>query len=318
MFKQLMSCLVLSGVLCAAPCFAADTYPSKPIQLIVHGNAGAGMDIFCRALSKSLETILPQPVVVENRPGGGSAVATTYVATNKNYGYVWLAVTNTHVITPLVAKTPFSLKDLKPVAQLVTDPTVLVTSADSPWKTFQELMDDVKKNPGNISSSIAFIGSLDHYLLMELKERGYELKPLPFESGSEAVVSIVGGHTQVGFSEPSEVESQIRAGKLRALATFSSQRLSSFPDVPTISELGYDIAISKFRGIMVHKDTPDDVVKAIEGALQQAMQTQVLQEYMKASCMEPSYKNAEDFSVYLNENIDGMSEFLESIGKLKK
>ena len=318
MFIRVLSLAVLVVALLVPTPGVSAPYPEKPIQLIVHGKAGAGMDMFCRALAKSLEGILAKPVVVENRPGGGSAVATTYVATHKDPGYAWLAVTNTHVITPLTSKTPFSLKDLKPVAMLVADPTVLVTSAKSPWKTFDELIAQTKAAPGSISCAIAFIGSLDHALLLQLKKLGYDFKPLPFESGSEAVVSIVGGHTDIGFSEPSEVESQVRAGTLRVLATFSGQRLASMPEVPTIFELGYPIEEIKFRGIMVNKDTPADVVAAIDKALQQALKSPVLSKYIEQSNMLVDYKGPDDFAKSLDKTISSTSDFLDGIGKLKK
>lgn len=312
--KSLLFCVAL-----LLPVYSqAAEYPERNVQVIIHAKAGAGMDMFCRALSKSLEGIFPKPLIIENRPGGGSAVAVTYVATHKDPGYAWLAVTNTHLITPIKTKTPFSLQDMKPVAQLVSDPTVLVTSADSPWKTAKDLMDDVKKNPGQISCAIAQVGSLEHYMLLQLKKQGYDMKPLPFESGTEAVVSIIGGHTSVGFSEPSEVESQIRAGKLRVLAVCTPERIESMPDVPTAKEQGYDIATAKFRGIMVNKDTPDEVVAIIDSYLRKALETDVLKDYIRSAYMFVDYKGPEEFGKYLDALEDENRAFLTEVGQIKQ
>lgn len=314
---SLALCLVL-----AAPSFAAQKkgkhYPSKPVHIIVHGKAGAGMDMFARALGKAMEEKMPVPAVVENRPGGGSAVATTYVATSRDPGYVLLAVTNTHLITPLTNKTPHSVRDLRPVAMMVNDPTVIVTRGDAPWNNLDDLLKDVKARPDTISCAVAFVGSLDYFVIHRLKQLGYNLKPLPFEGGNDAVVSIVGGHSDVGIVEPAEVESQVRAGNLKILATFSPRRLPTFPDLPTAVEQGYDVTVSKFRGIMAPKNTPDEVVAYLENLLKQvADDSTTFKSFADQGGTLINYMDSRDFGNWLNGTVEQTRQYLLEVNLIK-
>ena len=240
MFRLLFVIPAVVAMLIASPVVGQcgdNKYPDKPLHLVVHTKAGSGMDALMRLLGKILEERLGVPAVVENKPGGGSSVAMTYVATTKSPDYTLHGVSNIQLTTPLTNKVPYDMSSLRPISFLFEDPLVLFVRPDKPWKTADDFLKDVKANPGKYTMGVAQVGSVDYLTVSYYPQKGYKYEVMPLDSGTETLTSVLGGHVDIGIVEPSIAVQQAKAGKIRVLCSFTDERLKSLPDVPTMKEL---------------------------------------------------------------------------------
>lgn len=317
MLRVVMTILMASVVL-LSPAAGIAAYPDKTIRLVSHSKPGGGMDIILRHLGRALEKKLPVAVVVENRPGGGAAVAMSYVATSKQPGYTIAGLTNTHIVTSLTNRPPHSIEDLRPVCKLVTDPLVLFVSATSPWQSVKDLLEDVKAKPGTFSIAPSQVGSVEYLIAYNMVQSGYKMQIVPFEAGGELVTSVMGGHVDIGLSEPSEVMSQVKAGNLRVLCSFTGERLQSMPDVPTAAEVGLSSGLQKVRLLMVPQKTPDDIVARLEQSCREAAADPEFKSFCESNDMIMDFKGAKDSETELAAIVKTTSGLLRELGLLKK
>jgi tripartite-type tricarboxylate transporter receptor subunit TctC len=238
--------LALLALACAWSTAVADEpYPSRPITLVAPFPPGGVADLTARPVAAAMEKALKNPVGVVNKVGAAGAVGMQYVATSKPDGYTLLLALSSISIIPeadkLFGRPPaFTIDQFAPIALISADPTILVVRSESPWKTAREFIDDAKKRPGQISySSSGIYGTL--HMAMELLSQaaGIKLRHVPHAGAGPALTAILGGHVDALASGPAVVIPHIKAGKLRALAGWGSQRVAALPDVPTFAELGY-------------------------------------------------------------------------------
>ena len=264
--------LPLAGVSARAQ---TDTYPSKTIRLIVGFAAGGGNDLIARILADKLQTSLGQTVVVENKVGAGGRIAAEYVMSQPADGHtLLLGASGAMVISPAVMeKFPYvSTRDFVPVSQVAAFPLVMVIGMDHPAKTVKEFVEWAKANPDKSNygtTSPAFTLAVE---LFKLKS-GAPITAIPYKSGNEMVVSVMGGNSSITIVDPPPAAPQIAAGKLRGLAVTATTRSEDMPDVPTIAEAGYpDVLVSLWSGIFVPKGTPDPIVRKLESEIHRIMQ----------------------------------------------
>ena len=319
MFRSVFALAMAAGTL-LLPSFSwsADTFPSKPIHLVSHSKPGGGMDIILRHLAVPLEKDLGVSVVVEDRPGGSSAVAMTYVATSKNPGYTVAGITNTQFSTSLTNNPPKGIKDLRSVCKLVTDPLVMFVSKNTGYTDVKKLLSDVKSNPDKFSIAASQVGSVEYLIAYDLVQQGYKMTIIPFEAGGELTTSVIGGHVDIGISEPSEVMGQATAGNINILCTFTGKRLASFPDVPTAEEAGLKNGLQKVRMIMVPKETPDNIVARLEEACRKAMDDPEFKKFYESNDMVRDFKDAKAADMEKEEIIAVMTKALSDLGILKR
>lgn len=321
--RTFLSTLVAAAVLVSfapSPVRAAATYPSEPLRIIVHTKPGSPMDALMRLWAKLMEKRVPVPVVVENKPGGGSAVQTTYVATAKKPDYTIAAVSNTQVSTPLSNNTPHSLADMRPISFLFEDPLLLVAKPGKPWKTAKDFLDDVKKHPGTYMMGVAQVGSVDYLSVFYYTKTGYDYQVVPFDSGGETLTQLLGDHVDIAILEPSLVAGQIKAGQLRGLCSFTDKRLASLPDVPTITELGYpSVSMRQFRGMMLPKAASDEAAQYLYGVFQDILRnSEEFHAYCKANELEIKLMSTGEYATYLENITAETAKMLGSINMLKK
>jgi tripartite-type tricarboxylate transporter receptor subunit TctC len=235
----------VTGVLAAAVLLAgtqaapAQTYPTKPIRLIVPYAAGGGTDAVARSVGKRLTETFGQPIVIENRPGANGAIGTAMVAKSPADGYTLLLVTSSHVINPAVMKAlPYDpLADFTPVTIVAISPVVIVTGTGQPFATMQEMIAYVKTKAGQLS-----IGNSDpaSMLMVEtLKQAaGLDLQQVAYKGGGALVADVIGNHIPVGAMSTGTAFPHYKSGKMRVLAVTPSKRTPSMPEVPTVAESG--------------------------------------------------------------------------------
>lgn len=254
----------------------AEDYPNKPIQMIVAYGAGGSTDTMARIFAKYAEEELGQRVVVVNKPGAGGELGWVYLANSDPDGYT-IGLIN----SPSVETNPFtraetvgySLEDLQPLANVVTDPGVLAVAADSPWQNLDELVEAVKAEPGSVTVSHEGVGGDDHLAALNFAgNAGIELNFVSFNGNAEATAALLGGHIDAFEGNMSEAAVHINEGDVRGLAVWSNQRMDAIPDVPTGKELGYDVVSSASRGLALPAGVPDAIYQKLLEVTQQVIE----------------------------------------------
>ncbi|MEH2566829.1 Bug family tripartite tricarboxylate transporter substrate binding protein [Bradyrhizobium sp. AZCC 2289] len=270
-YSLIAACLGLLAIV--APASAQEDvskYPSRAIHIIVGFAAGGGNDIIARVFGQKLSESLGQPVIVENKPGGGAIVATEYVAKSAPDGYTLLMSASGISINPAVyAKLPYdAVNDFVAVSELASFPLIMVVNASSPIKSVAELVTYAKANPDKMnyaSSSASF------QLVTELfkQKTGAPMQVIPYKSANESVLAVISGQVTTTIADAGPVLSQVKAGTVRALAVAAPKRMEDLPDVPTLKEAGADVDAVLWSGIFVPKATSPEIVKRLEGELMQ-------------------------------------------------
>jgi tripartite-type tricarboxylate transporter receptor subunit TctC len=253
--------------------FAA-SYPDKTITIISPYPPGGGNDIVCRSLNNKLSAILGQPVVVVNKSGGGGALGIQSVKIAAPDGYTILSTPPGIVMLPITTKgMSFSYKDFVPINIAVSAPSVLVVKADSPWKAFEDVIAEAKKNPGKLSYSVPGVGTTQFFAGEFMKMvTGTDITQVPMGGGPQAISAVLGGHVSMTFPESGAILGQVEGGTLKALVVMSKKRLKDFPNVPTTAEKGYPrLVTTAWHGFFVPLKTPPAVVKKLSDAFHQAL-----------------------------------------------
>jgi tripartite-type tricarboxylate transporter receptor subunit TctC len=261
---------------------AEDTYPSRPVHILVPYPAGGGVDIVARSLGDELSKHWGQPVVIENRPGAGGVIASQAVATSPKDGYMLIVVASGHATNPfLYAHLPYdTFKDFTPISLLGSSPNILLVRADSPFKTLADLLAEARKKPGSLSYGHAGNGT-STYLAGELLKSlaKVDLTGIPYKGGAPAINDLLGGHLPISFNNAPESLGQITSGTLRALAVTTATRAPFLPNVPTMAEAGvpgYDTAV--WWGLLGPSNMPANVTGKIAKDTAEAMKSPVIKD----------------------------------------
>lgn len=298
----------------SGPSAAADAkYPSKAIQLIVPYAAGGGTDAVGRVLAESLKTILKQDVVVVNKIGGAGAVGMNEGLRAKPDGYTITMVTREVAILPLLGQAPFKTLDFKFIGNVNVDPEVVVVSPDSPYKTIEDLIAAMKATPGKLKFAAA--SAPNFYGIQFSQEAGVSFITVPFQGAAPAMTEILGGRSDFGIYNPSEIKAQVEAGKLRPLAVMAEKRVDGIKDMPTFKERGLNILCGTYRGIAVPPQTPDDVAKVLQDAVAQAVKEPKFVDFMNKSFLGIEYKNPADFKAMVEADMKVLKPVADSINK---
>ena len=303
---------------------AQDAYPTKPISMVAPFPPGGVADIVGRPLAASMEKTLRQPVLVVNRSGAGGAVGTTFVAKAAPDGYTILMSLSSISIFPVSdpmngRPIPYQLSDFAPIALVTADPTILVVSADGPYRTIQEFIASAKDHPGKMNySSSGTYGTLHVAMEMFAAAAGIKLFHIPYQGGGPAVAALLGGQVEALASGPAAAVGQIRAGKMRALASWSDKRLALLPDIPTFRELGYDAEFYIWSGLFAPAATPPEILLKLRGAVREAANAADFKAAMDKVSTPISYLDAPEFARYWDADARRLAAALEKIGRVEE
>lgn len=317
--QTLAACVLF---LCAAAAAIAQSYPTKPIELIVTTSVGSGGDVVSRTVAEIMrrEKFLPQQLVVNNRVGGASVIGYNYFKTRRGDPYSIMSTTGTILLMSYRPDVAIGLENYVPLALFAIDPQTIMVSADSPYKTFKELMDAVRTKPEALvgaTTSTAGTGRMVIWL-MEKQVPGAKIKFVTFKGGSEAVTSVAGGHTTFTTENLSEGLSFVETKKLRVLAIASDKRLPQAPDVPTLQELGYGITAGTMRGFSFPAGVPKEAVVTMETALKKVHDSPAWKEFAQRNIFQDVFLGVADFTQFLNKRMIEYREFYDAIGMGKK
>jgi tripartite-type tricarboxylate transporter receptor subunit TctC len=297
---------------------AQESYPSRPIRLIVGFTPGTAADITARAFGNGASDLLGQQIVVEDKPGAGSSIAAEYVARAAKDGYTLflssLSIVTSQIINPDPA---FDLeKDFAPISLLASGAVVLVVSPQSNLSSVADLIALAKSKPGQVLCANAGIGSLPHMAAELFAQRaGIKLIHVPYPGSPQAVTDLVAGRVTMFFSPASTVIGQITAGKLKALATAANKRASALPEVPSMAEAGMpDFDTSLWFGVMAPAGTPQTAIQKIASAAEKAMRRPDAVETLKKQGFDPLGQGPDAFKRYLLSEITRWSEVARHAG----
>lgn len=252
----------------------AQTYPSRPVRIVVPVPAGGGMDAVARQIGQLLSERSGQPFIIENRPGGGTNIGTEAVVRAPADGYTLLLASLSNVINAtLYDKLNYNfIRDIAPVASIAGAPFVMVVNPSVPAKTVPEFIAYAKANPGKINMASGGNGSGAHVSgeLFKL-QTGVDMLHVPYRGSAPALTDLLGGRMQVMFADMPSAIAQIRAGTLRAIAVTSAKRSDALPDIPTVSEYLPGFEASLFFGIGAPKDTPADITDKLNKDINAAL-----------------------------------------------
>ena len=294
----------------------ADEWPEKGINLTVGYGAGGTTDSTARVLASLLEEDLGVSVTVINKPGGGGSVAAALASAERPDGYnVFTFTTGAAVLSPHTQDLPYdTLNDFTFISQYGAWHLGLVVQADAPYNSLEELMAFAKENPGEISYAIAGTGTPQHLTMLRLAgEEDLDWTAVPFKGGAASVTALLGGHVDVMVGA-TEWLPQVQSGEFKLLTILTDQRLPQFPDVPTLKDLGYDIAAPSILGIAGAAGIPDEVVAKLDAAIGRATQSPELIEIFDNLAMKMTYLDSQAFEQSVRENYEIQGEIIRAAG----
>ena len=302
-----------AALLIAGAGIAAAEYPERPIEMVVTFGPGGGADLMGRQMGRLMEKPLGVSIPVSNVAGASGNAGLTRLRTDAADGY-----TIGTLISLTVASWASGLGDSKPedfeiLAVVQNSPSFLFVPASSPYQTAEDLFAYAKEHPGELTVATSGYGTQDDVTLKLLAKDGVQMENVPFQAPGERYASPIGGHTAVLYEEPGDVAQFLKAEQLKPMVVFSAERHPSFPDVPTSTELGYDISgLDNFRTIAVRAGTDPAIVEKLQSAVEESVATEEWQKFCSEtySCLDPV--TGEDAKTMVNEFLQLITDQLAS------
>jgi tripartite-type tricarboxylate transporter receptor subunit TctC len=309
--------LILLALLAPPMAAQAQEYPTKPIELVLPFGPGGSHDLTARALVSVAQPYLGQPLVVVLRPGGGGAVGSQAVARAKPDGYtLLLGGTGPNTIFSLVQKAPIGPDHFVPVARINYSPSVFAVRADSPWKSFRELVQYAKQNPGKLNfANTGPWGAGDFPMRMVARATGIEYNNIPHDGGGPALLALLGGHADASFLFSAQLLPQIGAGKIRPLAVTDTKRIPQLAGVPTLQEEGVDVVFTMWRSVVAPKGTPPAILEKLEAAFRKMTEDKSFQALIKQLGDEVQFQGAREFEATWRQEYDTFAKVVAGASK---
>jgi putative tricarboxylic transport membrane protein len=284
----------------------------------VHTSAGSGGDVVSRLAAEIIrrDNLLPQPLVVTNRTGGSGVVGYSFFRKHRGDPHHMLSVTGTLLALAYRPDVNIGLENYTPLALMAIDPQTIMVPADSPYKTFKELAEAARKDPGSLvaaTTSPHGTGRMVVYLI-EKAVPGAKFKVVHFKGGADAVTSTAGGHTTFTTENLSEGRSFVEGKHLRVLAITSDKRLPQAPDVPTLQELGYPITAGTIRGFTFTAGVPKEAVTTMEATLKKVHDAQPWKEFVERNIFQDVFLGSDAFKSYLAQRLEELRSFYDDLG----
>jgi tripartite-type tricarboxylate transporter receptor subunit TctC len=300
---------------------AAQTYPTKPIKMVVGFAPGGPADVMARLIGQRMSAALGKTIVVDNRPGAGGTIAARMVSESEPDGYtLLLGNTSTLVISPLMYKNVGydALKAFAPIARLGTTSDILVTNPGFPAKALAELIASAKANPGKLNYSTPGIGTPPHLIGEMLKLRaGVDIVHVPYKSGGQSIQAVVAGEVQFTFENPAVALPLVQAGVVRALAVTSAARHPQAADVPTLVEGGLPGFVSvSFTGVVGPAGIPRDIVTKLNSAINESLKSPDVAATLGKLAVDVKNETPGEFAAFLTEEMAATTPVIKAAGLL--
>ena len=312
--------LAIAGLLVASIAAAlAQSYPNKPIRIIIAQAPGSATDVISRVVGNRLQESLGQPVVIEARPGAGGAVGTEAAARSTPDGYtLFMANNSTHGSNPaLYSKLPYdAVKDFAPITLVATVPYVLVVDPSLPVNSVGQLIALAKSKPGKMNYASAGNGSTHQFCGELLKSMaGIDVLHIPYKGSPPAIAGLLGGEVSLMFANLTDIGSQIRSGKVKALAVTVSHRANLLPEVPTLAEAGLPgFEIGSWFGLLAPAGTPATIVSRLNAATVKVLGRSDVKATLGAQGLELAPGSPEQFAAHIKSEIAKFTRIARAAG----
>ncbi len=311
------SLLVAGLVVAESPPVAAQTFPAKPIKMIVPFTPGSPVDVLARVATQHAGTKLRETIVIDNRPGAGTTIGTKVAATSDPDGYTLLIAATSFIISSVLYPNPgYDIaKNFTPVAMLARSPQVLVIAPEVPAKTGAEFVAYAKAHPGKLNFGFG-LGTLPHILGETFKAATKtDIVSIPYKGGAQAINDMLGGRIQMNFGTPPTLLSLIRQGKVRALAVTSDTRYDEMPDVPTMTESGLpQLALTFSAGVLAPAGTPAPILDTLNAAFRDALRSPELTASMAKLGFQPEPWSRQQYAAFLADEMKKWPPIVKASG----
>lgn len=317
-FARRTFCSVGAALLLCAPALHAETFPARPLELIVPFAAGNAPDAVARTLAEGMSRELGQQVVVVNRPGAGGAIAYKFVQSKKPDGYTMVLNSNSISTVYHSGLTPFDYSAFDAVARVTVEMPVLAVQGTSPHNSLKDVLSYVKKNPGAFRVGSSGVGSHMHLTSVAFfGGQSAEVTQVSFPTTGH-VTSLMGGHIEAIVTLPGSVAPNVKSGSLKVLGALSSAREPVFPDVPTAKEQGYEFQSDLWRGVTVPKGTPPAVIARLEDAVRKTVASPEFRQMGERMGFLPAFQGSADFGKSMAAEDAQIGKVMTKAGLAKK
>lgn len=310
--------LLVAGLLGALPLVAAaQTYPERPIRLILGVAAGGGQDTVARAMAPRLYKALGVNIIIDNRPGAGGTIGVELAKQATPDGYTLLMISSSNVTHPLLYGGNYDLeRDFASIGQLVTQPYLLVVTPSLPAKSVTELVAYAKANPGKVNFGSAGSGSITHLAWELLKDQAQiDATHVPYKGIGAAYPDLIAGRVQSAFSTIVSAQGHVRANRLRALAVSSAKRTSSAPGIPTVAESGLPgYAVTQWYGLLAPTATPRTIVTRLNSAFVSVINDPEMAEHFAKDGAEAASSTPQAFAAHVKAERERWSRVIKKAG----
>ncbi len=299
------------------PAALAQSYPSKPIRLVVATAAGGGSDFVGRLMGAKLSEALGQQVIVENRAGAGSTLGYEFVIRSAPDGYTLAVITPSYAINPSLYPLKFdAVNDYTPIVPIARGPYVVVVHPSLPVKSIRELIALAKARPGQITYGSSGQGAIVHLTTeLFLYMAGVQMTHVPYKGGGLALTDVIAGQIQVVFATSQTGLAQAKAGRVRALAVTTPQRIAAEPDLPTIAEAGVPgYEVTNWHGLIGPKSIPRAVVDRLNGEMNKILKAKEMEERLQGDGVSPSGGTPEQLAEQIRKEIDQWRQVVTRAG----
>jgi tripartite-type tricarboxylate transporter receptor subunit TctC len=297
---------------------AAEKYPSRELQMIIPVPPGGALSIVIQFMKENFEKNLGVPIILNYQAGGGGAIGPNMLAKSKPDGYTIGCLDSAkYLLLPAtIPNIPFKYSDFDPLCKFFLSPQILFCKGDAPWKTLEDLVADAKKRPGQINYG-ATTNSISQFIMMGfLESAGIKMLHVPTKAAGETITRILGGNLDIGIVALTPLVGQLKAGELRGLF-ITTQRMSAFPQIPNLKEMGYPIVINLSYGFFAPLGMPQPVRETLTKALEKTLQDPSLKKKLEEVESVLEYLPPEAFAKEVKEDYERLTKFLKTAGPQK-
>jgi tripartite-type tricarboxylate transporter receptor subunit TctC len=307
-----------TALLVTAALAPAEAYPDRPVTMIVPAPAGGSTDVGTRILAEFIEPHLGQPWILINRPGSGLMIGMQALADADADGYT-LGYTHQPflAVNILAREAEFTFDDFLPVALLVDDPNTIAVRADAPWQSFEELVEDMRARPGEITVGDTGYLSDDHLITVAIERAlGVKSNAVHYDGSAPLTAAVLGGHVDVYAGNIGDTKVSADEGRMRVLAVATEERVPEFPDTPTLRELGVDVVASSSRGVSFPAGTPVEYADRMAAAIAAASQEPGYLAKMAEQGLSVRVITRDDYAAFQAQRMEFVRGLLEELGEL--
>ena len=306
MTRRIFQAILTLALVLLAVQARAQAWPGRPVRIVLPYAAGGGADILTRVVAQALSDLWKQPVVADNKPGAGATIGTDIVAKAAPDGYTLLMTAGTMAVSPAAyARLPYDvLKDFAPISLLAQSPYVLAVNPKVPAQTFAELLALSRSAPGRLNYGSPGNGTLSHLTFELLRARtGIQATLVAYKGSNPALIDVLSGQVDFVLDTPAAVMQHVQAQKLRALGVNTAQRVKSMPGVPALAEIGADVDVPIWFGLMAPAATPPEVVRKIHADVVAVLASPAVADRLNKEGLEPVTMQPAEFSSYLRSEV---------------